>query len=36
LNDPELNETFLFAVANFPQRSKLDVEKLTIKVSVAR
>lgn len=35
-NDPEVGSTFLFAVANFPQRSKTDTEKLTIKVGVTR
>ena len=34
--DPELNDTFLFAVANFPQRPKTDLEKLTIRVGVQR
>lgn len=34
--DPELNDTFLFAVANFPQRPKTDVEQLTILVGVQR
>lgn len=34
--DPELNDTFLFAVANFPQRPKTDTEKLTIRVGVQR
>ncbi len=35
-NDPELNTTFLYAVANFPQRSKLDTEQLTLRVGVQR
>jgi hypothetical protein len=34
--DPELNETFVFAVANFPQRPKTDLEKLVIRVGVQR
>lgn len=34
--DPELNDTFLFAVANFPQRPKSDTETLTISVGVQR
>lgn len=35
-SDPELNETFLYAVANFPQRPKIDTERLTIRVGVQR
>jgi hypothetical protein len=34
--DPELGDTFLFAVANFPQRPKTDIEKLTIRVGTQR
>lgn len=34
--DPELNTTFLYAVANFPQRPKLDTEQLIIRVGVQR
>jgi hypothetical protein len=35
-NDPELNETFLFAVATFPQRPKTDLEKLTLSIGIQR
>jgi hypothetical protein len=34
--DPELNSTFLFAVANFPQRPKLDTEQLIIRIGAQR
>lgn len=34
--DPELNDTFLFAVANFPQRPKTDVEQLVLRIGVQR
>lgn len=34
--DPELNTTFLFAVANFPQRPKVDTEQLLMRVGVQR
>lgn len=35
-SDPELNTTFLFAIANFPQRPKLDTEQLIIRLGVQR
>lgn len=35
-SDPELDTTFLMAVANFPQRPKLDTEQLIIRVGVQR
>ena len=35
-NDPELNTTFIYAVANFPQRPKLDTERLELLVGVQR
>jgi hypothetical protein len=34
--DPELNSSFLFAVANFPQRPKTDTEQLQLLVGVQR
>lgn len=34
--DPELNDTFLFAVANFPQRPKTDVERLTLRIGIQK
>ena len=36
IGDPELDTTFLYALAHFPQRPKLDLEKLVIRVGVAR
>lgn len=35
-SDPELNTTFLFALAHFPQRPKLDTEQLIIRIGVQR
>ena len=35
-NDPEVNDTFLFAVINFPLRPKSDLEELVINVGVSR
>jgi len=34
--DPEVNSTFLYAVANFSQRPKADDEMMTIRVGVQR
>jgi len=34
--DPELDTTFIMAVANLPQRAKLDTEQLTIRVGIQR
>lgn len=34
--DPEVDTTFLFAVVNFPLRSKTDLEELVINVGVSR
>jgi hypothetical protein len=35
-SDPELNTTFLYALANLPQRPKLDQEQLTILCGIQR
>lgn len=35
-SDPELDTTFLFAIANFPQRPKLDTEQTIIRLGVQR
>ncbi len=35
-SDPELNTTFLYAVAQFPQRPKLDTERLVLRVGVQK
>lgn len=35
-NDPELNTLFLYAIINFPQRSKMDNARLSIRVGVQR
>ena len=35
-SDPEIGNTFLFALANFPQRPKLGNENLVIRVGVQR
>ena len=35
LNDPEVGQTFLFATANFPLKSKTSADKFLFSVSVA-